>query len=142
VYNGKRIHPYFLSKTDYHLEMTRWIKENLPPDARIGIFNAGYIGYFSGRKVINLDGLINGIELYQYLKDGKGVWKYVLDKNIDYIADYSYGPPDPMIKGAKSHLKLVHRVGKTHIMRRGSPTYVDGYIWKVEKENRTDKGCQ
>jgi hypothetical protein len=37
-----------------------WMNENLPPDARVGSFSAGLLGYF-GRayRVINLDGLAN-----------------------------------------------------------------------------------
>ena len=36
-----------------------WARENLPAEARIGAWNAGTIGYFSERQVVNLDGLVN-----------------------------------------------------------------------------------
>jgi hypothetical protein len=36
-----------------------WLQEHTPPGAMIGSFNAGIFGYFSGRQVVNLDGVIN-----------------------------------------------------------------------------------
>jgi hypothetical protein len=36
-----------------------WARENLPAQARIGAWNAGSIGYFSDRQVVNLDGVVN-----------------------------------------------------------------------------------
>jgi hypothetical protein len=37
----------------------------LPADAVIGAWNAGAIGYLSGRRVVNLDGLVNSWDYYQ-----------------------------------------------------------------------------
>ncbi len=36
-----------------------WINHNLPEDAKVGSFNAGILGYYSQRVVVNLDGLAN-----------------------------------------------------------------------------------
>jgi hypothetical protein len=134
IYKGLKVHPYYQSPVDYSEEMARWMREHLPKDAKIGVFNAGYIGYFSERNVVNLDGLINGVELYEYLKDGRGVWKYVLDQKLDYIADYFFGPPGPALAGIESRLTLIHNVGPTNVSIRGKPSYVDAYVWKVEGE--------
>ncbi len=131
VYRSLKVHPYYLTTTDYGKELADWIAHNVPKNARVGVFNAGYLGFFSGRTIVNLDGLANGVELYRYLKDGRGAWKYAVDKKLDYIADYYYGPPVPDPDVAPK-LKLVHRVGPTKIMLRGKPTYIDGYVWKVD----------
>ncbi|MEW6517390.1 MAG: glycosyltransferase family 39 protein [candidate division FCPU426 bacterium] len=40
-------------------QAAHWMKQNLPGEARIGAFNAGIMGYFSGRRVVNLDGVVN-----------------------------------------------------------------------------------
>lgn len=133
VYRGTKIHPYYLTTTDYGKELGDWIAHNVPQKARVGVFNAGYLGFFSGRTVVNLDGLANDIELYRYLKDGRGPWKYAQDKKLDYIADYYYGPP-PLGPDIAAKLKLVHRVGRTNIIVRGKPTYIDGYVWKIEHD--------
>ncbi|HNW94417.1 MAG TPA: hypothetical protein PKM88_16055, partial [bacterium] len=36
-----------------------WAHDRTPPDAVIGAFDAGILAYYSGRKVVNLDGVIN-----------------------------------------------------------------------------------
>jgi hypothetical protein len=138
IYKGLKVHPYYQSPVDYSEEMARWMREHLPKDAKVGVFNAGYIGYFSERNVVNLDGLINGVEFYQYLKDGRGVWKYVSDQKLDYIADYFFGPPCPALAGMESRLRLVHNVGPTNVSIRGKPSYIDAYIWKIESEPERD----
>lgn len=54
----------------------RWARDNLAPEARVGTWNAGAIGYLSGRQVVNLDGVVNTVgflERDQY--DLCGYWK-------------------------------------------------------------------
>jgi hypothetical protein len=43
----------------------RWVTAHLPEDAVIGSWNAGTISYLSGRRVVNLDGLVNSWGYYQ-----------------------------------------------------------------------------
>lgn len=68
-------------------EAARWINENTHDMDILGSFNAGIVGYFSNRRVINLDGLVNDYNFLEYLKKGKLV-EYVHANNIKYIADY------------------------------------------------------
>lgn len=42
-----------------------WVGANVPPNAFVGSWNAGTISYLSGRRVINLDGLVNSWEFYE-----------------------------------------------------------------------------
>ncbi len=133
-------HADYFRKNNYHFgcprryrhEATMWIRDNLPKDARIGAWNAGYLGYFSGRKVINLDGYINSLEFYQYLSDGRGVGQYILDKDIDYVTDYFWGAPKLDKIRIRDKLRLVKRLGKCESDKHGKPAYIDWYIWKVE----------
>lgn len=67
------------------LEAARWLAENTDPEARVGSFNAGIIGYFSGRTVINLDGVVNK-EAYEARRDGR-LMDYVQSKGICYLVD-------------------------------------------------------
>ena len=67
------------------LEAARWIGENTDSEARVGSLNAGIIGYFSGRTVINLDGVVNE-EAYEARRDGRLV-EYVHAKEITYLVD-------------------------------------------------------
>lgn len=41
------------------LEVARWIETNVPAGERVGVFNAGQLGYFADNRVTNLDGLVN-----------------------------------------------------------------------------------
>jgi hypothetical protein len=67
------------------LEAAYWLKENTQSEARIGSFNAGIIGYFSDRTVINLDGVVNE-EAYEARRDGR-LMEYVQAKDIQYLVD-------------------------------------------------------
>jgi hypothetical protein len=130
----ERTHYHFIAPVHYHHEAAEWLREHLPEEKTVGMWNAGYVGYFSHRKVINLDGLINGRELYEYLTHGPGVWQYILDKKIDYISDYYFGPPQPPRSPIGDRLTLVHNVRRSPIMLGGEETYVDWYVWKVNHE--------
>lgn len=63
-----------------------WIKDNLPPDARIASFNSGILGYFSDRFVMNADGLINQAA-YEAMKKNR-LWEFFKQERIDYLVDY------------------------------------------------------
>lgn len=115
--------------------MAKWIKANLSEEKRIGIWNAGYVGYFSERKVVNLDGLINGLQLYNYQKDGRGVWRYIIDNKLDYIGDYySSSPPRPMRSKLKDQLEEVYHLRKSLLRDGKHYKTVDWYIWKVRND--------
>lgn len=80
-----------------------WASEHLPAEARLGSWNAGILGYFSERPVINLDGLINDADYYNRVITGPLPWpEYVRQQEIDYIIDYnrSYmtSPDFPLIE--------------------------------------------
>lgn len=57
----------------------------VPRDAAIGSFNAGIPGYFSDRRVVNLDGLVNHAAV-GYWREGR-FDRYLRDAGIDYVAD-------------------------------------------------------
>ena len=53
--------------------------------ALYGAWNAGIVNYYSGGKVINLDGLVND-EVLDYIKSNR-LFNYLKDKNIRFIVD-------------------------------------------------------
>jgi hypothetical protein len=57
----------------------------VPPEDRIGCFNAGIPAYFTDRTVINLDGLANNT-LYPYFR-ARRFDRYLQEHHIAYIAD-------------------------------------------------------
>lgn len=62
-----------------------WIRDNLPPDAKIGAWNAGILAYFSDRTVVNLDGVIND-EAIEALAQHQ-LADYIEQRNIDFLVD-------------------------------------------------------
>ena len=68
------------------LETARWLRANTDSGARIGSFNAGIIGYYSGRLVVNLDGVINDNALNAIRT--RTLQTYIEDMEIDYLVDF------------------------------------------------------
>lgn len=66
-----------------------WIAENSPPDAVFASWNAGQLGFFSGRTVINLDGVINNVDYYErVLRGSTSVTDYLIENDVDFVVDY------------------------------------------------------
>lgn len=63
-----------------------WLAENTTPQDRIGSFNAGMLAYYSGRTVINLDGVVNGAALGAIRE--RRILSYVQGQKIDYLFDW------------------------------------------------------
>jgi hypothetical protein len=68
-------------------DIARWVEANTSADETIGVFQGGAIGYFSNRRVVNLDGKVNGRAL-DALKHGD-IEDYIADADIDVVMDHS-----------------------------------------------------
>jgi hypothetical protein len=71
------------------LRTAQWVNENVPKNAKIGAFDAGIVGWFSGHQLFNLDGLVNQ-EAYKALLSNT-LMAYILQEHISYViapADY------------------------------------------------------
>lgn len=66
-------------------EVAQWVDRNTSPDDTIGVFQSGAIGYFSHRRVVNLDGKVNH-EALAALKSGT-LSDYLRDEGIDVVVD-------------------------------------------------------
>jgi len=66
---------------------------NLEEDAIVGSFNAGQLGFFSGRRVVNLDGLINSYEIVPYLRQ-RTIPQYIVGEGIEYLSEVEAYIPD------------------------------------------------
>ncbi len=75
-------------------EVALWARDDLPVDAVYGMADAGVFAYFSDRRTVNLDGLINNYRYQDALRAGRVV-EYLREKGIGYIFDqYVYGRPE------------------------------------------------
>ncbi|MCS7189595.1 MAG: glycosyltransferase family 39 protein [Bacteroidia bacterium] len=64
-----------------------WMRAHMPLGVKIGSFDAGIVGYFSDRNVINLDGLVNSTSYLPYVL-GDSVHVYVKKEKISYLAQF------------------------------------------------------
>ena len=56
-----------------------WVRDNTPPGTVISSWDAGVIGYFSDRPVVNLDGVVNSFEWKDALDDAPDATRRFLD---------------------------------------------------------------
>ncbi len=63
-----------------------WIAQNSPNESELGSFNSGIYAYYSGRRVVNLDGVVNH-DAYVAVKN-RSVLPYLRRVGIDLLIDY------------------------------------------------------
>lgn len=113
-----QVTPGFSGATYPHrYDVAQWLQRNTAADTRIGVWNAGIVGYFSRRAVINLDGLVNSPAYFQRIKE-QTVVSYLKEQEVDFVADYFYEIPfaESMLSRYdqlecwREHLELVLRI--------------------------------
>ena len=67
------------------LDAARWLEKNVPEETTVGAWNAGVLSYFSGRQVVNLDGVIND-EAIPYNR-ARAIDRYIAKRGIRVLAD-------------------------------------------------------
>ena len=132
-------------------EAAVWARENTPPDAIFAMKDAGHFGYFSGRRVISLDGIVGGVDFQEVLRSGRlGEW---LGRNgASYLAQHAFwenpsvneGTYDTLSITFTSRLYLVESdtllLSREDEVYRSSP-YRDGpyetvfVIWRFDRKS-------
>ncbi len=77
-----RFHPLHLG---LYSGLAPWLGVNTPFDAHIGSFNAGILSYYSGRQVVNLDGVMNDSVIPAL--QTRTLANYLDQHGISYLAD-------------------------------------------------------
>ena len=89
-----------------------WVRNNLPPDARLALKDAGLFGLLSERSVVNLDGLVNNLEYQEYLRMRR-LNDYFRQKGIQYLVVHAYWPDAPkyeeFVSATYTHLDIPYR---------------------------------
>ena len=67
------------------LDAAHWLTQNTPEGTVVGAWNAGVLSYFSGRQVVNLDGVIND-EAIEYNRR-RAIDEYIETRDIRMLAD-------------------------------------------------------
>jgi len=79
----------------------RWLAAHAPPGARVGAWNAGLLGYFSERTVVNLDGVVNG-DAWRAARAGR-LADYAQERRLDLVVDWA-GMPQTLCR-ERPHLE-------------------------------------
>jgi hypothetical protein len=86
------------SFTGRSLILAEWIRDHTPPGARVATVFAGVLGYFSGRTVINLDGLVNSVDYYERVLRGDEWESYLSAEGIDHLAHVGCADREPVLR--------------------------------------------
>ncbi|MEZ4823136.1 MAG: hypothetical protein R2942_12255 [Ignavibacteria bacterium] len=84
---------------------SQWAKNETESPDLFAMKDAGHFSYFSGREVINLDGLVNSFEFQEILKDGK-LNEYLRRHNLKYIVQHAVWERDDITDGEYDSIDL------------------------------------
>ncbi len=98
-----------------------WLQQHTPPTTIIGSFNAGIFGYFSGRRVVNLDGVINE-DAYRALAAHR-LADYVDEARLDWVIDW----------GGQLEWFLAHFSGRSRMSLQFIPVAAFDQTWQREQ---------
>ena len=62
----------------------RWVAENIAPDALIAAHDIGALGYFDGRELVDLAGLVSP-EVIPFISDEEKLMSYLDSQNVEYL---------------------------------------------------------
>lgn len=79
-----------------HYNVAIWLNQHTRPEAVIGVFQSGIIGYFLERRFHDLDGKVN-LEALAALREER-IDEYVVEHRIDYVVDFQE-VLDPLFTG-------------------------------------------
>jgi hypothetical protein len=81
----------------YRHQAALWLRSETPEGARVGSWNAGLLGFFPHRAVVNLDGLVNDRRYFEDVVVGRDLDGYLWREGITWLADQACGP-DPSLR--------------------------------------------
>ena len=101
------------------LDLVHWLKENTPDDCLIALHDIGVVGYFSGRKMLDLVGIVNPEVTGNYLDQRSKTVIPLSERNsIDYLKekrpDYLVMLPEwdkffnVLTPGNRNYFELLH----------------------------------
>jgi hypothetical protein len=86
----------------------RWARENTDTDAVFAMKDAGNFAYFSGRRVVNLDGVVNNLEYQAALRE-KNLRAYLAIRGVGFIVQHAFWNRPDVTKGEYDSLAVSYR---------------------------------
>jgi len=66
------------------VETSKWIRQNLPPDALLAVHDIGAVGYFTDHRLLDLAGLVSP-EVVPFIRDEPQLAEYLDANSADYL---------------------------------------------------------
>lgn len=108
------------------LRMAVWIRDHLPSNAMIGAWNAGIIGYYSQKHVVNLDGVVNSAIID--VNADRRLASYLEARSISYLVDLESQMNAKAVRFGlpvdwRRDYREIHRIGKVVLLQRRAGCY-------------------
>jgi hypothetical protein len=79
-------------------EAARWVREHTDAGAIFGMTDSGVFSYFSCRRVINLDGIVNTMDFQRQIAAGR-VNDYLGANGVDYLVQHAVLGHEDVVRG-------------------------------------------
>jgi hypothetical protein len=105
-----------------------WARQHTAADTVFAMSDAGHFAFFSGRRVINLDGLVNNLD-YQRVIAARRVRQYLRDNHVQYLVLHAVRGREDVIRGQYESLSfnyVSHKYGVVSddvVVREGDEVY-------------------
>jgi hypothetical protein len=153
VLTGKVVtDPHASSLAEGDRAAAEWADAHLPDDAVLASWDAGVVGYFANRPVVNLDGVVNSFEWRDARLAGtNATTRFLRDRHVTHVVNHGFtiDGEDPDLRdridgllgdGAGHRLTLVHRVDVVYdgtlggVDASGRP--VATFVYEVDDKDR------
>jgi hypothetical protein len=104
-----------------------WARSNTSASDVFAMKDSGVFGYFSMRRVINLDGLVNNMDYQGVLRAGR-LSEYLRDNHVGYIAQHAIWDDEDVMEGNYIGYRMyyysnIYRVGDSIQLRKDCERY-------------------
>ena len=82
-----------------------WAREHTPADAVFAMSDCGHFAFFSRRRVINLDGLVNNMA-FQHILARHQLGRYLRENRVDFLVQHAVHSRGDVIEGRYDSLEL------------------------------------
>jgi hypothetical protein len=97
------------------VDVASWLKTNTPPEALVAAHDIGAIGYLSGRRLLDLAGLITP-EVIPIIRDENRLTAFILAREADYLVTFPSWYPEMT---ADERFEQVYQTGCTLTRDKG-----------------------
>jgi hypothetical protein len=112
------------------LDAANWLKTNMRSEDTAASFNSGIMAFFSDRRIVNLDGTINGAAYKAILR--RELWQLMRESNVSYFLDY-----DPVmlelykafLGDGRPNLKLIQTIDRPGVEWGGAAIHIYSVNW-------------